>query len=102
MAGLVSLEQAKTQLRVPDTTTDRDVEIQDLVERASASVLRRCTTSLVVAGWSNGTVPVPGDLQTATLQLIAQLDEHRGDDLPPVAEGDWKRYMTAFRDPPLA
>ena len=105
MADLVTLDQAKNQLHIPLTTTVRDADVQDLVTRASAMVVTHLK-SRAVATWSaedplpDGAVAVPGGVQTGTLQLIAQLDAHRGDEA--AIEGGWKTSLIPFRDPTLA
>ena len=105
MAALVTLDQAKGHLHIPLSTTDRDADVQGLVDRASAIVITHLK-SRAVAEWSavdplpaEG-VAVPGAVQTSTLLLIAQLDEHRGDVAVP--DGEWKHYLIPFRDPTLA
>jgi hypothetical protein len=106
MAALVTLDQAKGQLHIPLTTTDRDPDVQDLVNRASAIVITHLK-SRAVAAWSaedplpEGGIAVPGGVQTATLQLVVFLDTHRGDDTPPPAML-WQGYLIPFRDPTLA
>jgi hypothetical protein len=107
MAALVTLDQAKGHLHIPlSTTEDRDLDVQDLVTRASAIVVTHLK-SRAVAEWSVdeplpvGGVAVPGGVQTATLLLIGLLDTHRGDDTPPPASL-WQSYLIPFRDPTLA
>ena len=55
--ALVSLHRAKQHLRV--MTVDDDAAIAAAVDQASALVLSHVKT-LAVAGWSTGTVAVPG------------------------------------------
>ena len=105
MAALVTLDRAKGHLGIPLTTTDRDVDVQDLIDRASAIVITHLKLQ-AVAAWSvedplpaEG-VAVPGNAQTAVLLLIGQLDEHRGDDAVP--DGTWAVYLIPLRDPTLA
>lgn len=106
MAALVTLDQAKQQLHIPLTTTDRDADVQDLVTRASAIVITHLK-SRAVAAWSvedplpmDG-IAVPAGVQTATLTLVAFLDTHRGDDTPPPADL-WQGSLIPYRDPTLA
>jgi len=106
MAALVTLARAKQQLHIPVTTTERDVEVQALINRASALVITHLK-SQAVAAWSvedplpaEG-IAVPGGVEIATLLLIASLDEHRGDDETPAADL-WKSFLIPFRDPALA
>jgi hypothetical protein len=100
---LISLDQAKTHLHIPASTTDRDGDVQDKVEQASAIILEYLDTR-AVAGWSDGTVVVPGPVQAATLLLVGHLDEHRGDDMR--ADADcWlaiERLLVRRRDAALA
>ena len=103
--ALVTLDQAKQHLGIPLTTTDRDADVQGLIDRASAVVITHLKTR-AVAEWSvedplpaEG-VAVPGDVQTATLLLIGLLDTHRGDDETPA--GVWTWYLVPHRDPTLA
>jgi hypothetical protein len=104
--NLVTLDQAKGQLHIPLATMDRDVEVQDLVDRASGIVITHLK-SRAVAAWSvedplpvDGVV-VPAGVQTATLVLLVFLDTHRGDDTPPPADL-WQGYLIPHRDPTLA
>jgi hypothetical protein len=99
MASLVTLAQVKWQLYIPQATTDQDVDLQDLADRASAMVITHLK-SQAVAGWSTGTVVVPGGIQTATLTLIAELHVHRGDE--EAIDSGWQRLLIPFRDPALA
>jgi Phage gp6-like head-tail connector protein len=105
MAALVTLQRAKDQLGIPSTTTDRDDDILALVDRASAMVLTHLK-SRAVAEWSVADplpvdgVAVPGGVEIAVLLLLAQLDQHRGDDVAP--DSLWKDFLIPFRDPALA
>lgn len=105
MAALVTLVAAKTHLHIPLTTTDRDADVQALLDRASAIVITHLK-SRAVAEWSAvdplpvGGIVVPGGVQTATLLLIAQLDRHRGDEA--AIDGDWQSFLIPHRDPTLA
>jgi hypothetical protein len=105
MAALVTLDAAKMQLHIPLTTTDRDVDVQGLVDRSSAIVITHLK-SRAVAGWSAvtplpvGGIAVPGGVQTAVLLVIGELDAHRGDEA--AIDGGWKNYLIPFRDPVLA
>lgn len=99
MASLVSLAQAKAQLRIAATTTARDVEVQELADRASATVIRSCGDQ-ADDGWSDGTVAVPSEIEVAILLLIAQMDENRGD--VPMQDGGWISWVVLFRGPTLA
>jgi hypothetical protein len=105
MAALVTRDQAKNQLHIPLATTERDLDVDDLVARSSAIVITHLK-SRAVAGWSAVTplpvdgIAVPGGVQTAVLLLIGELDAHRGDEA--AIDGGWQRYLMPFRDPTLA
>lgn len=99
MASLVNLAQAKAQLMIPHTTTDRDVEVQELADRASGTIVRLCG-DFAVAGWSDGTVAVPSEIEIATLLLVAQLDRYRGDE--PSLDGGWYHWVVSYRGHVLA
>lgn len=105
MAALVTLDQAKGQLHIPLETTTRDVDVQDLVNRASAIVITHLKSRANPLWSVEDPVPVdgvavPGGVQTGTLELIAQLDAHRGDEA--AIEGSWKDKLIPHRDPTLA
>ena len=105
MAALVTLIAAKVHLHLPLTTTDRDGDVQDLVDRSSAIVITHLK-SRANPNWSvedplpSDGIVVPKNVEVAVLLLIGQLDQHRGDDVVP--DGDWKSYLIPFRDPTLA
>jgi hypothetical protein len=100
---LISLDEAKEHLHIPSSTTDRDSDVQDKVEQASAIILDYLDTR-AVAGWSDGTVVVPKPVQAATKLMLGHLDEHRGDDMSADAKL-WEaieRLLMRFRDLALA
>lgn len=99
--ALISLEQAKAHLRV--VSSDEDDDIARKVEQASAVVLDYLK-SQAVAGWSDGTVTVPGHVEAATMVMLTHLYENRGDDMA-ADEDAWKaveRLLMRSRDPALA
>lgn len=99
--ALVTLERAKDHLRV--TSTVEDNEIDRKVEQASAIILDYLG-SRADDGWSDGTVDVPGPVETATLLMLTHLYENRGDDMK-ADEDAWKaieRVLMRSRDPALA
>ncbi len=102
--ALVTLDQVKTHLHIPLDTTDRDADVQDKAEQAS-SIILDYLKSRALAGWSDASLPVPGPVQAATLLLVANLDENRGDrDMKNDADC-WlaiERLLMRFRDPALA
>lgn len=102
MSALVTLAQAKEHLRI--TTDDNDADVSLKVDQASAIVIDYLK-SQAVAGWSDGTVAVPGNVSAATLITLTHLYEHRGDDDMGLDEALWMaldRLLIRFRDPALA
>ena len=109
MATFVTLEQAKRRLRV--TSTDDDVDIQDLIDQAEAHVIGWCSTTArskaVADGWTVETVPTV--VVTAILVQTAELDRFRGDDPdgPPRQDGEElcvsvRELLRAYHDPVIA
>jgi hypothetical protein len=108
---LVTLQQAKDHLYItrPDGDPD-DVNLQRQIDQASAIIVDYLKPAWADPGWSDGSVPVPDPVQTATLYLIAHLDRHRGDDMSEVGgvlndAEVWNaigRVLVRMRDPALA
>lgn len=101
-ADLVAFATAKDHLRITDTA--HDLEIQSKLAQASAAI-RDYLKDRVDLTWTANTAPLP--VQAATLYLLAQLYEHRGEDLAPddfdaAAWGAVDRLLKRFRDPTLA
>jgi hypothetical protein len=71
----VSLNDAKTHLRVKGTAHDADVQMK--VDAASAIVLDYLKANADPT-WDETTTPLP--IKTAILMMTAYLYEHRGDD----------------------
>ncbi len=98
--ALVTLARAKSQLNI--VSNENDEHIYAKVATASAIVLEYLK-SRAVAGWSDGTVAVPGQVEEATLLLLTHLYENRGDDMK--ADRDaWdaiERLLKRSRDPAL-
>lgn len=98
MATFVTLDQAKRRLRI--TSTDEDVDLQDLVDQAEAQVVNWCSVTprsqAVVEAWTPATVPAV--VVAAILVQTAELDRFRGDDTegPPRLEGE--PLATAVRE----
>jgi hypothetical protein len=102
---LVSFEDAKAHLQIRDTTHDTDVFAK--LTQASA-IIRDYLKDRNDAAWTETTAP--GPVQAATLILLGNLYEHRGDDF--ALKGDaandvlaWEvigRLLVRFRDPALA
>lgn len=94
MAPLVTLQQAKTHLKITDDASNADVAMK--LDQASDIVIRYLK-SLADAGWSDGTVTVPGNVSASTLLVLGDLYEQR-----PI---DWtaiERLLVSYRDPSLA
>ena len=109
MATFVTLEQAKRRLRV--TTTDDDVDLQDLINQAEAHVLEWCSTTprskAVADAWTAETIPPV--VVAAILVQTAELDRFRGDDPegPPRQDGEElgvavRELVRAYHDPVIA
>jgi len=102
LAPLVLFTEAKDHLRVTDTA--HDVEIQRKLDAASA-IIRDYLKDRADPTWTEATTPLP--VQAATLELLAALYEHRGDDYAPddYDAALWaalERKLVRFRDPALA
>jgi hypothetical protein len=83
VADLVSLDEAKRQLRWADSDLAlRMEELQALIDQATAIVLALCNTTAhwreITVTWTDSTVPVP--VKTAILKQVAYLNQFRGDD----------------------
>lgn len=93
MATLVSLEEAKRQLRVEDT--DQDEVISEMAEAASAIILDYIKQP--DAAYDDETVPPV--IKTAVKMMVATLFcDREATDIPdPV-----KSLLTRYRDPALA
>lgn len=92
--ALVDPATAKQHLRVTDTASDS--EIGKKIDAASAIVIKHLK-SQAVAGWSDGSVEVPADIQAATLIVLADLYEQRPIDWDTVG-----RLLVGYRDPAIA
>ena len=102
---LVSLVEAKQQLRIQDS--DHDADVTAKMDAAQEAILAYLTT----AGdetWDGTTVPKA--VKQAILILLTHLYEHRGDDMSPTATGTtpdadvWAaigRLLALYRDPTL-
>jgi hypothetical protein len=80
VATFVTLDQAKRRLRI--TSTDDDVDLQDLIDQAEAHVIEWCSedppSKAVVDTWTPETVP--DVVVLAILVQTGELDRFRGDD----------------------
>lgn len=100
--SLVSLAQVKDHLRIPQTTTDRDVDVQRRIDQAGA-IVSNYLKAQADPTWDEYTTPMP--VQAGVLLVLAHFDEHRGDDMQQTDEAFWmalERLLTRFRDPALA
>jgi len=92
--ALVSLEQAKGHLRITDVASDADLNMK--VEQASAIIVTYMKDQ-AEAGWSDGSVAVPGNVEAATLIVLTDLRELR-----PIDWATVERLLVGMRDPTLA
>jgi hypothetical protein len=95
MTDLVTLVQAKEQLRITDT--DSDDELTRLVTASSAIVARYVGTSAVA--WTS--TSIPPDAQVAVFLVLAALYEDREGLDDPIGVGVMSLLAT-YRDPALA
>jgi hypothetical protein len=109
-ATLVTLAQAKVQLRIPAADTDSDADVQAHLDHAEAAILDYLNATAwwraVTVVWTAGTVP--GQVTAAILLLTGHLYAHRGDDFETSTSADlavWQaieRLLARTRDPVLA
>ena len=89
-AILVTLDQAKRRLRI--TSTDEDLDLQDLLDQAEAHIVNWCSVTAsgkaVADAWTASTVPPV--VVAAILVQMGELDRFRGDDAdgPPRETGE--------------
>jgi acetyl/propionyl-CoA carboxylase alpha subunit len=83
MAALLTLAEAKDHLNV--TGDDHNADIAAKTLQASDVVLKHIDTG-VIAGWSDGSVIVPGNVKAATCFVLAYLYVQRGDAMAASAE----------------
>jgi hypothetical protein len=105
-ATLITLDQAKRQLRVTDTL--RDVEITDKMAQAENAVLlylKPERTGELRDGWPWTIDTVPPVVQAAILIQLTNLDRNRGDSLDDQDAQAWltiERLTAQLRDKALA
>jgi hypothetical protein len=110
-ATLITLDEAKAELRV--THTEEDAVIQRKMEEAEALVLDylKMGTSPFTPETPWDATTVPPVIRAAILMTLVDLDRHRGDDDPApdkIDEGDaWpslriKGMLRRWRDPTYA
>jgi hypothetical protein len=101
VATLITLQEAKSHLRV--TGDDENADIEAKLQEACDLVLKHLNTG-AVAGWSNGTVAVPGNVKAAVCLMLTYLYELRGEAMDPSANV-WiaiERVLTVTRVSALA
>jgi hypothetical protein len=96
IASLLSLDQAKSQLRITDT--DSDTELPGMIAAASAIVVSYLKTP-TAAAYTIDTVPP--HVQTAVLLVLASLYEDREGDNDPIGPAV-QSILARDRDPALA
>ena len=100
---ILTLEEAKTHLRVVDAW--HDAEVQAALDDADAIIRRRLKTGDDPT-WD--AVTVPRDIKAAAKLLLGHLYEHRGDAFGPANDNDavvWTaidNLIVSWRDPALA
>jgi hypothetical protein len=103
MATLVTLEEAKRQLRITDTF--HDAEVQAVVDDADA-IIRRYLKKANDPLWNSTSVPF--EIKAAVKLMIGHLYEHRGDEWGESNEADDRTWsavgnlLVMWRDPALA
>jgi hypothetical protein len=109
VSTFVTLDQAKRRLRVRSTADD--VDLQDLLDQAEATVLGWCSTTprtlALVQDWTPETVPPV--VVAAILVQMGELDAFRGDDPdgPPRETGEGlgvqvRELLRAYHDAGIA
>jgi len=82
MATLVTLDQAKFQLRIVAGDTSQDADITRLMDAAEGIILDYLAKSQAgrdaIATWTDATT-VPKHVQHAILYQLVELDQYRGD-----------------------
>jgi hypothetical protein len=98
---LLTLAQAKAQLRVPPDDTSRDEDIYAKVEEASAIILDYLKAQADPT-WDEDTVP--WHVRAAVKLMLTHLNEHAGDDMSNDERlwGAIRRLLERSRDPALA
>ena len=103
---LLSLAQAKAQLRIAEDDHSRDDEVYEKVEEASAIILDYLNTTAhwiaITATWTEDTVP--WHVRAAVKLMLTHLNEHAGDDMS-TDENLWhaiRRLLERSRDPVVA
>lgn len=97
----ITLADAKRHLNVTGISDNTDIELKR--DEAIAIVMAHLK-SQAVAGWNDGTVPVPGNVLAATFLVLGHLWLHRGDEdqsESPITAAV-ERLLIGFRDPALA
>jgi len=101
MTMLVSLEQAKSHLRVDDDADDLDIE-RKIMEASAAVVTYLGSSAELLLGLNTGGEPasdsngplIPWQVRAATLNMLAALYENRGED-----GGEAAQYKDGYLPP---
>lgn len=102
---LVTIERAKRQLR--HDTDDHDAEVAELIEEASAVVMKHIKCDTIPNAWNepegspSGT-GIPGDVKLAALLLIGEIDRHRGASMAELLSPAAVSLLEKYRVPSLA
>ena len=103
MATVVTLAEAKVQLRILDTW--HDLEVQAAVDDADA-IIRGYLKDRNDDAWTDTTAP--REVKRSVLLMTAHLYEHRGDEFGPDQDNDdrvWNaiaNLLRRLRDPAVA
>ncbi len=104
MINLVTLTQAKSQLRI--TSSDADYDIILKVQAGSAILMNYLKLTEPHEDWYNDSSPpalvVPGEIQQAALLIIAELYENREASTSNPLSIAVKSLVHRWRDPALA
>jgi hypothetical protein len=99
---LLSLAQAKAQLRIAEDDHSRDDEVYEKVEEASAIIIDYLKIPEAEQTWTEDTVP--WHVRAAVKLMLTHLNEHAGDDMS-TDDNLWnavRRLLERSRDPTLA
>lgn len=105
MINLITLQQAKTQVRVTDDAKNYDIEQK--VAQASAIVMNYIKKTTVPEEWVNNstspiTYEIPADIQMATLLVVGELYMNRESGAVNIFSDSLKDVLAQYWDPALA
>ena len=118
---LVTLEEAKRNLRYESSDTSSDARLLEIIEDASRAVMQEIDFSIrgVAEGWtdssgmpltdsvgdpatdSNGEPLIPRSVRRATLLAVGILDEHPSGDVDPISDAV-RTLLRVYIDPRVA